>query len=113
MYLTQILGVDLRWLGEDWLTRMEDEDLEDDEKCVDYLHRHKTIRLLQKVIDEVGLDNFKAVFEHFKSIKNAGYTVEEVVQTDTEHLIDRSERDENSLTAEAVAMRLLFSQQQD
>ena len=70
---------------------MDDADFEDDERCLDHLHRHKTICLLQEVLREVGLESFQAVFDHFETIKNAGYTVEEVVETDTENLIDRSD----------------------
>ena len=35
-------------------TNATDEDFQDDEKCVDYLHRFKTIKLLQEVQEKVG-----------------------------------------------------------
>jgi len=91
MYLTQILEVDLHWLGDDWEERATDEDFEDDEKCLDYFHRFQTIKKLQEVREEIGYEDFQAVFEHFDSIKNSGYTLEEVIATDTGTLIDREE----------------------
>ena len=47
--------------------------------------------MLQEVRREVGNDTFDQVFEHFDSIKNSGYTVEEIVSTGTDTLIDREE----------------------
>ena len=47
--------------------------------------------MLQEVRREVGDDAFDQVFEHFDSIKNSGYTVEEIVSTGTDTLIDREE----------------------
>jgi hypothetical protein len=91
MYLTQILEVDLGWLGEDWESRANDEDWEDDEKCLDYFHRFRTIKKLQEARNEIGPDDFRAVFENFDSVKNSGYTLEEVITTCTEKLIDREE----------------------
>ena len=91
MYLTQILEVDLHWLGGDWEDRAIDEDFEDDEKCLDYFHRFRTIKKLQQARDEIGHDDFQAVFEHFDSVKNSGYTLEEVISTCTDKLIDREE----------------------
>ena len=90
MYLTQILEVDLNWLGEDWENNATDEDFADDEKCLDYLHRFKTIKLMQEVREKVGHKKFVGAFVSFESIKNCGYTVNEVVSTETDHLIDRS-----------------------
>ena len=90
MYLTQILEVDLSWLGDDWENRISDEDFEDDEKCLDHFHRFRTIQKLQEVLQETGLRDFQAVFEHFESIRNAGYTIDEIIETSTDCLIDRS-----------------------
>lgn len=92
MYLTQILEVDLSWLGEDWENRIHaDEDFEDDEKCLDYFHRFRTIQKLQEVMNEVGQGDFQAAFENFESINNAGYSLEEIITTCTDHLIDRAD----------------------
>jgi len=91
MYLTQILEVDLHWLGNDWEERATDEDFEDDEKCLDYFHRFRTIQKLQQARDEIGHDDFQAVFENFDSVKNSGYNLEEVISTCTDKLIDREE----------------------
>lgn len=91
-YLAQLFfSIDLHWLGDDWEERATDEDFEDDEKCLDYFHRFQTIKKLQEVREEIGYEDFQAVFEHFDSIKNSGYTLEEVIATDTGTLIDREE----------------------
>jgi hypothetical protein len=91
MYLTQILEVDMSWLGENWEERATDDDFEDDEKCLDHFHRFQTIRNLQRARETVGARDFEAVFENFGSIKNSGYTLEEIVSTCTDNLIDREE----------------------
>jgi len=95
MYLTQILEVDLHWLGENWEENANNEDFEDDEKCLDYLHRFRTIKLLQGVLQEIGRRSFINAFVTFDSIKNCGYTFAEVVSTSTDHLIDRGDYLEN------------------
>ena len=33
----------MNWMGEGWEENASDEDFEDDERCLDYLHRFKTI----------------------------------------------------------------------
>lgn len=66
-------------------------DFEDDEKCLDYFHRFQTIRKLQEVRDIVGHNDFAAVFSNFESVKNSGYTLEEIISTSTDTLIDREE----------------------
>ena len=57
MYLTQILEVDPSWLG-DW----EEGDEVDDERCLAYFHRWRTIKLLQEVQEEVGTSTFEQVW---------------------------------------------------
>ena len=89
MYLTMILEVDLHWLGENWEENATNEDFEDDEKCLDYLHRFRTIKLLQDVLEKIGKSLFVNAFVEFDSIKNCGYTVSEVISTCTDQLIDR------------------------
>ncbi|CAK9092304.1 unnamed protein product [Durusdinium trenchii] len=84
MYLTQILEVDPSWLG-DWT----EGDEVDDEQCLAYFHRWRTIKLLQEVQEEVGLSIFQQVWLHFASIRSAGYSLEEIMGTDTSILIDR------------------------
>jgi len=91
MYMTQILEVDLHWLGDDWENRASDEDFDDDDKCLDFFHRFKTIKALQAVCDDVGPENFVECFNHFDAAKNSGYTVDEIINTDTDKLIDRTE----------------------
>jgi hypothetical protein len=55
------------------------------------LHRFRTIKLLQEVLSNVGRRSFISAFVTFDSIKNCGYTYDEVVSTCTDHLIDRGE----------------------
>lgn len=95
MYLTQILEVDLHWLGENWEENATNEDFEDDEKCLDYLHRFRTIKLLQQVLKKIGKSAFISTFVEFDGIRNCGYTYSEVVSTCTDQLIDRREFLEN------------------
>lgn len=95
MYLTQILEVDLHWLGEHWEENATNEDFEDDEKCLDYLHRFRTIKLLQQVLKKIGKSAFISTFVEFDGIRNCGYTYSEVVSTCTDQLIDRREFLEN------------------
>jgi hypothetical protein len=66
-----------------------EEDFQDDQKCLDYFHRFQTIRKLQQVRESISAEDFEAVFKNFDSIKNSGYTLEEVISTSTEQLIDR------------------------
>mmetsp|Transcript_28854 Transcript_28854/g.44573 ORF Transcript_28854/g.44573 Transcript_28854/m.44573 type:complete len:666 (+) Transcript_28854:103-2100(+) len=89
MYLTMILEVDLHWLGENWEENATNADFEDDEKCLDYLHRFRTIKLLQQVLGKIGKSLFINAFVEFDGIKNCGYTVSEVMSTCTDQLIDR------------------------
>ena len=42
-----------------------DEDFQDDEKCLDYLHRFRTIQLLQKVLAKIGKKRFLGAFVSF------------------------------------------------
>lgn len=104
MYLTQILEVDLNWLGENWEQNAADEDWEvrvdffkfcwsircrlpffqDDEKCLDYFHRFRTIKLLQAVRKEIGEKEFVSAFVNFDGIRNSGYSIDEIVNTCTD-----------------------------
>eukprot|EP00571_Detonula_confervacea_P015598 CAMPEP_0172308344 /NCGR_PEP_ID=MMETSP1058-20130122/8963_1 /TAXON_ID=83371 /ORGANISM="Detonula confervacea, Strain CCMP 353" /LENGTH=639 /DNA_ID=CAMNT_0013020731 /DNA_START=11 /DNA_END=1930 /DNA_ORIENTATION=+ len=91
MYLTMILEVDLNWLGQNWEENATDEDFQDDERCLDYLHRFRTIKLLQDVREKIGNRAFISTFVAFDSIKNCGYTYNEIISTCTDKLIDRDE----------------------
>jgi len=57
----------------------------------DHGHRFQTIRKLQQVRETIGPRDFEAVFESFDSIKNSGYSLDEIISTSTEKLIDREE----------------------
>jgi len=74
-----------------WKENASNEDIEDDEKCLDYFHRFRTIKLLQDVLENVGKKAFISAFIGFESIQNCGYTYADVVSTCTDHLIDRRE----------------------
>ena len=87
MYLTQILEVDPAWLGEDWDESQREE--VDEDMCLAYLHRRRTIKLLQDVRDAIGADVFQQVWLHFDSIRNAGFDLVDVLFTPTHALINR------------------------
>ena len=74
-----------------WKENASNEDFEDDEKCLDYFHRFRTIKLLQDVLENIGKRAFISAFIGFGSIKNCGYTYGDVVSTCTDQLIDRRE----------------------
>jgi len=85
MYLTQILDVDPSWLGEG--EGLDEE--ADDDTCLAYLHRLRTIRLLQEVRVRVGAEVFENVWRHFDSVRNAGFDLDDILFTDTSSFIDR------------------------
>ena len=60
-------------------------------RCLEYFHRFQTIKKLQEVRDLVGHESLSLAFETFDSIKNAGYSLSEIIETDTTVLIDREE----------------------
>lgn len=74
-----------------WKENASNEDFEDDEKCLDYFHRFRTIKLLQDVLENIGKRAFISAFIEFGSIKNCEYTYADVVLTCTDQLIDRRE----------------------
>jgi hypothetical protein len=75
---SEICGIDCRWPTEE-------------NTCLEYFHRFQSIKQLQEVQASVGSEEFILAFETFDSIKNAGYTLKEVVDTDTSVLIARSD----------------------
>jgi hypothetical protein len=85
VYLTQILEVDMHWLGENWQETAADADFEDDEKYLDSFHQFQTISKLQEVLDIIGHNEVAAMFS------NPCYTLEEIISTSTDTLIDREE----------------------
>lgn len=85
MYLTQVLEIDPAWLGQDWDGGEE----VDDDRCLAYFHRWRTIQLLQEVRTQIGASTFEEIWLHFETVRNAGYEIEEIIHTDTSVLIDR------------------------
>ena len=70
MYLTMILELNLNWLGENWEENAIDEDFADDECCLDYLHRFRTIKRLHEVLETIVRKAFVGAFVAFEGIKN-------------------------------------------
>ena len=87
MYLTQILEVDPAWLGEDWDESQGEE--VDDDTCLAFFHRRRTIKLLQGVRDDIGDDVFQQAWLHFDSIRNAGFDLGDVLSRSDIPLINR------------------------
>ena len=90
MYLTQILEVDPEWLGQDWRETATDADFNDDNRCLEYFHRWQTIKRLQQARAQMGAENFEMLYVHFASVRNCGFGFDEIMNTDTLTLIDRS-----------------------
>jgi len=83
MYLYDIPRVDRGWLGS------ESEEV-DDYSCLARFHYLRTIKLLQAVRDDVGREEFELVWNSFDSLKNSGYALEAINNTDTRLLFRRS-----------------------
>ena len=69
--------MDPEWLGEDWDESQGDE--VDDDTCLAFFHRRRTIKLLQGVRDDIGDDVFQQAWLHFDSIRNAGFDLGDVL----------------------------------
>ena len=61
MYLTQILEVDTNWLGQDWQATATQQDFDDDNHCLEYFHRFRTIKTLQAVRVSIGENEFASL----------------------------------------------------
>jgi hypothetical protein len=67
----------------------------DDEECLNKFHQFKTKSYLKKKIEKIGLEAYRMVSKQFNSIKNCGYDIEEIMNTDmSQPLIQRVSRDE-------------------
>jgi len=75
----------MHWLGKNWQETTADAHFEDDEKCLDYFHQFQTISKLQEVRDIIGHNEVAAMFS------NSCYTLQEIISTITDTLIDREE----------------------
>jgi hypothetical protein len=67
MYLMEISEVDATWPSEDRL-------------CLEKLHRIRTLNLLSKFMGEVGSRSVRLLFQHFTSLANQGFSIEEIQQ---------------------------------
>jgi hypothetical protein len=65
MYLRQIREVDSTWPS-------------DDKLCLEKLHRIRTLNRLSKFKGEVGLENLRLLFQHFTSLANSGFSIEDI-----------------------------------
>mmetsp|Transcript_12667 Transcript_12667/g.12762 ORF Transcript_12667/g.12762 Transcript_12667/m.12762 type:complete len:112 (+) Transcript_12667:762-1097(+) len=83
MHFNQIHELDERWP-------------KNDEDCLNRFHRLLTLKSLKKAIEEMGENNYYKVAEHFSSIKNNGYNIEEILSLKDEPLIDMTNADEFS-----------------
>ncbi|CAG9326000.1 unnamed protein product [Blepharisma stoltei] len=80
MHFTQIHEIDKRWP-------------DNDEGCLNYFHRLLTLKCLKQAINEIGLDNYYKIADHFSSIKNNGYGIDEILNFEEKSLIDRTNGD--------------------
>ncbi|CAG9326007.1 unnamed protein product [Blepharisma stoltei] len=83
MHFNQIHELDERWP-------------ENDEDCLNRFHQLLTLKSLKKAIDEIGENNYYKIAEHFPSIKNNGYGIQEILSVQEEPLIDMARADEFS-----------------
>lgn len=65
MYLTEIGEIDNRWPS-------------NDQDCLDRFHRYRTLKALEKVIEEIGVDEYNKACEQFDSVKNCGYSLSDL-----------------------------------
>ena len=79
--------MDPEWLGEDWDESQGEE--VDDDTCLAFFHRRRTIKLLQGVRDDIGDDVFQQAWLHFDSIRNAGFDLGDVLSRSDIPLINR------------------------
>ena len=79
--------MDPEWLGEDWDESQGEE--VDDDTCLAFFHRRRTIKLLQGVRDDIGDDVFQQAWLHFDSIRNAGFDLGDVLSSLDIPLINR------------------------
>ena len=86
MYLTEIPDVDSRWGNPANV---------DDQACLDYFHRIRTIKKLQEAREQLGHEAFAQLYAEFPSISNSGYPYDEVVETDVSTLIERVDEDDD------------------
>jgi len=79
MYLFQVNEVDDRWS-------------EDGDECLDFLSRINTIKYLKQAIDDMGFPLFERLQKKYDSIKNCGFTIDEIMNTNTTVIIRPNRR---------------------
>mmetsp|Transcript_1887 Transcript_1887/g.3002 ORF Transcript_1887/g.3002 Transcript_1887/m.3002 type:complete len:327 (-) Transcript_1887:242-1222(-) len=75
MYLTQIGEIDNRWATED------------DDVCVEFLSRIRTISFLRRAYRNIGQDAYRLLRDKYPSIRNCGFTEEDILHGDTRIIV--------------------------
>lgn len=86
MYLTMICHVDDSWPDpDDWGAADGNQDIEEDVDalCLDKFHRVKSLLALRAVFHELGSAAFTSAFNHFSSLRDCGFSVDEILNGDT------------------------------
>jgi hypothetical protein len=90
LYMTQILEVDENWLVRNGDVAGTNNAEEEDDRCLEYFHRFRTIKMLQEVKRRVGEKEFEETFSTFDNIKNSGFDLRDIATVGTDLLIDRT-----------------------
>ena len=81
MYMNEIYEVDERWSCEDL-------------ECLDMFHKKRTIQLMLKFIEEIGMDAYRTLCDIFLQVKESGYTEEELYAEDLRFILRDADREE-------------------
>ena len=99
MWLNEINKIDMRWPKEDEEDKDEHDDEDVSDKCVAYLHRLRTMKLLKEVIEELGDDNFAALCGKYNVDETCGFDMKMVMEGDRtlikQEVIGLDDEDEN------------------
>eukprot|EP00930_Biecheleria_cincta_P102125 TRINITY_DN93801_c0_g1_i1.p1 TRINITY_DN93801_c0_g1~~TRINITY_DN93801_c0_g1_i1.p1 ORF type:complete len:531 (+),score=86.31 TRINITY_DN93801_c0_g1_i1:101-1594(+) len=84
MYLSQIGELDRDWPSSN------------DDECVSRFHRLRTIKLLQESVKAMGVQQYRDLCERFPSVRNCGFSLAEIQNTDTTMFHRRPIQDDES-----------------
>jgi hypothetical protein len=70
MHLTEIGQIDPRWSQTDYRS------------CVAFLSRLRTLALLRKAVQDLGVQNYQLLRAKYAAVQNCGYTEEEILRSD-------------------------------
>ncbi|CAF3457778.1 unnamed protein product, partial [Rotaria sp. Silwood2] len=68
---------------------------QDDQDCLEYFHRYRTLCQLYDVLKIIGEDKLDELNYTFGTIDASGYTIEEIKDYERRILIDYSHKDDN------------------